>query len=79
MTLEQAQSIYAQLVRVVKEFKSPAFQSYFLRKAHDDYKSLPKERSCAIKKYLEDQGDLLDLMKRQTVIYNMFYDKQSNI
>eukprot|EP00866_Antonospora_locustae_P001904 jgi/Antlo1/1904/2387 len=84
MTLEQATDLYRKLVKTVKKFKSPAFRTYFLRKSHDDYKSLQSEidegkYECAIKKYMKEQSELLDAMKRQTVIYNMFYDEENNI
>lgn len=84
MSLEKASELYKQLVQTVERFKSPAFRSYFLRKSKKDYDALRSEirkgkYNCAIKKYMEEQGDLLDVMKRQTVIYNMFYDDKSNI
>lgn len=84
MTLSEAKSLYRQLVDTVQKFKSPAFRYYFSKKANEDYYSLGKDLkkgkyNCVIKKYLEEQKDMLDIMKRQTVIYNMFYDKDSNI
>lgn len=76
--------LYKSLVETVSQFKSPAYKSYFKRKVNEDFKDLwnlsnDGKKSCIVKKYIEKQNDLLDIMKRQTVIYNMFYDDKNQI
>ncbi|CCI73983.1 ECU09_1695 [Encephalitozoon cuniculi GB-M1] len=82
MLPESVSNLYKDLRSVACRFKSPAFGSYFLGKVEDDFKDI-KLKSCdgkderAIERYLEEQGKLLDVLKRQTDIYNMFYDDSS--
>lgn len=84
MLPESVNNLYRKLRSTILEFRSPAFRSYFLRKAENQFNDIalsPDEegRVCAMKKYLEEQGELLDVLNRQTVIYNMFYDEESQI
>ncbi|RVD91754.1 hypothetical protein TUBRATIS_17780 [Tubulinosema ratisbonensis] len=81
--LEEARSVYSTLIDVVKSFKSPAIKSFFLRKADEDFSELNKKITegkftCVIKPYLTKQKDLIDVLKRQSVVYNMYFDKNSN-
>ncbi|KAG5860407.1 hypothetical protein KMI_01g00410 [Encephalitozoon hellem] len=84
MLPESVNSLYKSLKAVILQFKSPAFGSYFLKKARDEYDSI-NAKFCegkdekAIEKYLKEQGELLEILKRQTTIYNMFYDDSSAI
>ncbi|AFN83785.1 hypothetical protein EROM_091690 [Encephalitozoon romaleae SJ-2008] len=84
MLPESVNNLYKNLESVILQFKSPAFGSYFLKKAKDEYNDI-YTRSCgkkderAIERYLKDQEELLDILRRQTTIYNMFYDDSSGI
>ncbi|KCZ77716.1 hypothetical protein H311_01270 [Anncaliia algerae PRA109] len=82
--LEEAKSIFNSLVEVIKTFKSPTYKSFFLKKADEDFNELHRQiqngkNKCVINPYINKQKDLLDVLKRQTVIYNMYYDENSNI
>lgn len=82
--LEEAKSVYCSLVEVIKSFKSPAIKSFFLRKADEDFTELNSKIkegkfSCVIKPFVSKQKDLIDVLKRQSVVYNMYFDKNSNI
>lgn len=83
MLPEQVSSLYEKLKTTINNFSSPAFRAYFLRKAQNDFDNTQmangEQRVCAMKKYLSDQGELLDVLKRQTVIYNMFRDENSQV
>ena len=85
MSVERAENLYKRLIETVKAFKSPAFRQYFLRTARSDYNAMKKEAKngrdsvSAIKNYIDTQKGTLETMKRQTAIYNMFYDDSSNI
>ncbi|EOB13603.1 hypothetical protein NBO_65g0007 [Nosema bombycis CQ1] len=84
MIPSKAVEIYNSLLEIVKEFKSPAYKNFFIRKANEDFSTLKNvsengKKSCVVDKYIEEQKDLIDVMKRQTVIYNMFYDEKSGI
>lgn len=84
MLPDSVNSLYRDLRDTILRFKSPAFGRYFLKKAEDDFNDVrlragSKEDSNAVKRYLAEQGELLDVLRRQTVIYNMFYDKTSGI
>jgi hypothetical protein len=75
-------NLYSSLKSAIMQFKSPAYRGYFLKKAEDDFHGIELgpdggRRPCAMKKYLEEQGELLDVLKRQAVIYNMFHDEKS--
>ncbi|KAH9410785.1 hypothetical protein HK407_11g16320 [Ordospora pajunii] len=76
--------IYNDLKKVAFGFKSPAFRAFFTTKADEDFNGIKymkesKEKDSAVKKYLEEQGELRDVLKRQSIIYNMFYDDTSRI
>ncbi|KAM0672688.1 hypothetical protein CWI42_110120 [Ordospora colligata] len=76
--------VYNELKMVALGFKSPAFRAFFTTKAEEDFNGIKymkesKEKDSAVKKYLEEQGELKDVLKRQSVIYNMFYDDASRI
>jgi hypothetical protein len=84
MLPEKVNDLYSTLRATIMNFKSPAFREYFLKKADDDFygielKTNGEKRPCAMKRYLEEQSELLDVLKRQTVIYNMFYDDKNRI
>lgn len=77
-------NLYKRLRSAIMQFRSPAFRRYFLRKAEEDLNGIEleprgEEQGCGVRKYLEEQGELLEVLKRQTVIYNMFYDDRSQI
>lgn len=79
-----AVEIYNSLLKAVGEFKSPAYRNFFTRKANEDFKTLKSQSNdgkkvCVVEKYIDTQRDLIDVMKRQTLIYNMFYDEKSGI
>lgn len=79
-----AVEIYNSLLKTVGEFKSPAYRNFFTRKANEDFKNLKDvsndgKKVCVVEKYIEAQRDLIDIMKRQSLIYNMFYDDKSGI
>lgn len=84
MLLEKVNDLYKELTSTIRQFKSLAFKDYFLKKAEEDFKSIKvkpngEKRPCAMKAYLETQENLLDTLKRQTVIYNMYNDDTSRI
>lgn len=84
MLPESVNTLYGSLRSVIQRFKAPALRAYFLRKAESDFNGIERRadgerRTCGMKAYLETQGMLLDVLKRQTVIYNMFHDESSNI
>ncbi|TBU11368.1 protein transport protein Yif1 [Hamiltosporidium tvaerminnensis] len=75
--------LYANLLKIISKFKSQNFREYFSRKANEDFEFLQSElekgkNTCAIKKYMEEQNNLMDVLKRQTKIYNLYNDKDSN-
>lgn len=82
--LPSVNNLYKALRSTISQFKSPAFRSYFLRKADHDFNNIElkpngEEQAHGIEKYLKEQGELLYALRRQTVIYNMFYDEKSRI
>ncbi|WUR02992.1 uncharacterized protein VNE69_03205 [Vairimorpha necatrix] len=84
MIPSNVKDIYKNLLQAIGQFKSPAYKSFFTRKVNEDFTELKNQinngkKSCVVKKYLEEQGDFLDVLKRQTVIYNMFYDDKNQI
>lgn len=72
---------FKDLLSVIQNFKSPAYKDFFKRKAVGDFNEIKNniDRKCKVTQYLENQKDLIDVLKRQTVIYNMFYDSKSEI
>ncbi|TBU08252.1 hypothetical protein CWI36_0163p0010, partial [Hamiltosporidium magnivora] len=71
--------LYANLLKIISRFKSQNFREYFSRKANEDFEFLQSElekgkNTCAIKKYMEEQNNLMDVLKRQTKIYNLYND-----
>lgn len=84
MSLSKATTLYESLKKTIQEFKSPAFRTFFKEKAQDDYKKLINDidhgkYSCVLEKYIKEQSDLKEVLKRQSYIYNMNYDQGSNI
>ncbi|ADM12299.1 uncharacterized protein Eint_091710 [Encephalitozoon intestinalis ATCC 50506] len=84
MVPESVNNLYKDLESVILQFKSPAFGNYFLKKAKEEFDNISIQTSKqkdegAIERYLKDQGELLDVLRRQTTIYNMFYDESSGI
>lgn len=84
MSLQQATNIYNTLLKTIQQFQSPVFQNYFEKKARDDYTTLigkidEGKYKCVLPKYIEEQKNLNDTLKRQSQIYNMYYDRTSNI
>lgn len=83
-SLKEATTLYDSLLKVASKFKSPVFKSYFKNKAKEDYNDLIKEIDqgkfkCVIDKYLKKNEELKGVLERQSVIYNFYYDKSSNI
>lgn len=84
MTIEKAVNLFNNLTKTINKFKSPGYKSYFLHKSVEDFGALTEELkkgrySCVIKKYIEEQSELLDILKRQTVIYNMYRDDNNTL
>lgn len=78
MVPDSVRSLYESLRSTISQFRSPAFRTYFLRKADEDFSGVALSEG-GMARYLEEQGELEDILKRQTVIYNMFHDEGSRI
>lgn len=84
MGLKEATDLYHSVIKYAGKFKSPAYNAYFRAKARDDYDKLVLDidngkYKCVLKKYIDETSGLKDVLKRQSVIYNMNYDRNSNI
>lgn len=84
MGLKEATDIYHKLIKYANKFKSPAYNAYFQSKAKEDYNKLILDidngrYKCVLKNYIDENKNLKDVLKRQSIVYNMNYDKRSNI
>lgn len=77
MSLEKANKAYKGVLKSAAKFLSPAFKTFFTKKATDDFHCFSKryltDNSIA-EQYIEKQKDLAAAYNRVAPIYNTYRD-----
>lgn len=82
-SLIKATALFNALKSAASNFNSPLYKSYFTQLSIDNYNNLMDnidkgKFKCVLGKYIKSNEELLDTLKRQSVIYNMYRDNTSN-
>ncbi len=75
--------LYKRIVKTAGEFKDRNFREYFTRIAKSDFESFLKPagevEAEKVAQLLKSQKENLGVLKRQTVIHNMYYTNHFDI
>lgn len=69
-------SLYRDILREASAFKDTNFRKYFVRITRDDFRQFRRDGMVNEPQFLETQRAKLDVLKRQSVIQNMYHSHE---
>mmetsp|Transcript_59892 Transcript_59892/g.68097 ORF Transcript_59892/g.68097 Transcript_59892/m.68097 type:complete len:83 (+) Transcript_59892:57-305(+) len=70
--------LFRETLRASREFRDYNFRSYFWRRNVDDFrKAATLKDETEIKAFLEKKSENLEMLKRQTIIQNLYHTAPS--
>ena len=77
MISNQIRGLYRDILRASHSLKDKNFREYFVRIARDDFRVV--RNSAEEKDFIKQQIENLEVMKRQSIVQNMYYTENFTV